>query len=249
MIDKILGIGGAILSGAWAVTTAHYMFDPGIYKQLRSGGGLEHPGFGNIGKVGVGSVMASGLDTELGRLIPDRIRQPMKKFLKGGKVFEDTLAFGTDAEINTLRYGRRTWVKGKMEFSSDPASLGKQTWRNRHLTMVGADPEAAADMLFKRRMVRGLATTGQLMTSAALIAGVVMPLAFDVSSGIMRGAQGIGHAVGSISRGNLDWGTRAASNVMLSHAATERQRSIQVMEQARMSGRSFMGQEAQVMHR
>ena len=235
MIDAILNAGSFAMNVAWGITSAHYMFNSNIYESIREGKGMHHPGFGNVWGYGIGAMMAKGLDTDLGKVIPDVVRHPMQGFLRAGTVWSGLLGF--DMEANERR-ARRIDELLNSNMPGTPTS-GLKGYHIRTLDDLGV----------KQRVVRGIGTAGSLMTNAALIGGVVMPLAYSAGVGLVRSSQGLANLTGSLTRNTMDWGSMAASSVMLSHASTERQRSKQVMEQARMTGRNFMGQEAQMLHR
>jgi hypothetical protein len=240
MIDAILSAGSFAMNVAWGITSAHYMFNSNIYESIREGKGMHHPGFGNVWGYGIGAMMAKGLDTDLGKVIPDVVRHPMQGFLRAGTVWSGLLGFDTEdadwEKVANMRSGR-----GKDRWGRPAGGTSTKDY----LKALDAHDAATG----KRALVRGIGTAGSLMTNAALIGGVVMPLAYSAGVGLVRSSQGLANLTGSLTRNTMDWGSMAASSVMLSHASTERQRSKQVMEQARMTGRNFMGQEAQMLHR
>lgn len=135
------------------------------------------------------------------------------------------------------------------------AGIGK-FFAGTTVTSLGFKPDifsgGAAEEIYttsairRAKIVRGIGYTGGILVGASL-AATLIPIAYSAGKGLVSAAQMMNSPFARMN--SLDWGNELASSFMTGQASTERQRAIRVMEQAGLSGRGYMGQEARSLHR
>ena len=214
MIGELIG---GLTSVAWLDLQARYQYGFGSpYAGLAAGKGLSHPGILNVGPIKLGEWAS--------RLIPAGKAPGVRKFLKGGQFFKESLGF--DPALLTRYKGANLATIGMIE-------------------KAGRVPVGTVDLVRHARFVRG-AAMGLRALSIASVVAVTAPLAYSAGRGLVNAAKAIRGPIGMSN--TLDWGGQLASAFMTGQAATERQRAIQALEMARTTGRGYLGQEARYLH-
>jgi hypothetical protein len=230
-IDLLLNVGSILTSVAWDVTAAHYLFTREPYQSLREGRGLSHPGFGAVGGVGLGPALLSAgrrVENLTGVHVPSPLRSGIKTALAGGMV-RGPLAF--DPKFVSPQYST---MAGNMAGSAKPRAQKIGRTMNRNIRTA--------------KFIRGAGTVAGALAIANLVGGVIMPIAYSAGQASATVGKAAQVAMSQIAANPVDWSNQA-SVLMLAHASTERQRSLQVLQQTGMTGNSAMGREAQLYHR